>query len=135
MRDVNDERCACPCLANREGSHPWVIADPCACPARAHKVKVQYPGRELSRRGALAPVPSVRPPGRTRGTRVPSVKRFTRTGTAGGGRPDQKATLPFHYAVYLTQVGCIRAAAASVETVFSGAGKFMRGAQSSGAKL
>ena len=48
---------------------------------------------------------------------------------------DNKRTLPLHYGVYLTQVGCIRAAAGSVETVFSGAGKFMDEAPSSGAKL
>ena len=48
---------------------------------------------------------------------------------------DQKKQLPMHYGVYLTQVGCIRSAAASVETVFSGAGKFMDEAPGTGAKL
>ena len=32
--------------------------------------------------------------------------------------------LPLHHAVYIAQVGCLKAAAANVETVFSGAGKF-----------
>ena len=39
--------------------------------------------------------------------------------------------LPLHYAVYLVaEVGCKRSAAANVETVFSGAGKFMEEASS-----
>ena len=37
-----------------------------------------------------------------------------------------------HYAVYLAEVGCKRSAAANVETVFSGAGKFMEEASSAG---
>ena len=37
---------------------------------------------------------------------------------------DHKAVLPLHYAVYLAEVGCKKAAAANVESVFSGAGKF-----------
>ena len=48
---------------------------------------------------------------------------------------DHKAQLPLHFGVYLTEVGCIRAASASVETVFSGAGKFMEEAPSAGATL
>ena len=41
--------------------------------------------------------------------------------------------LPLHYAVYLVaEVGCKRSAAANVETVFSGAGKFMEEASSAG---
>ena len=37
---------------------------------------------------------------------------------------DHKAVLPLHYAAYLVEVGCKKAAAANVETVFSGAGKY-----------
>ena len=37
---------------------------------------------------------------------------------------DHKTILPIHYAVYLAEVGCKKAAAANVESVFSGAGKF-----------
>jgi hypothetical protein len=45
---------------------------------------------------------------------------------------DHKQVLPLHYAVYLAEVGCKRSAAANVETVFSGAGKFMEEASSAG---
>ena len=48
---------------------------------------------------------------------------------------DHKKQLPLHYGVYLTEVGCIRAAAGSVKTIFSGAGKFTAEAPSSGATL
>ena len=37
---------------------------------------------------------------------------------------DYRKSLPLHYAVYLAEVACKRAAAANVESVFSGAGKF-----------
>ena len=37
---------------------------------------------------------------------------------------DYKTVLPLHYAVYLAEVGCKKAAAANVESVFSGAGRF-----------
>ena len=43
--------------------------------------------------------------------------------------------MPIHYAVYLAEVGCKKAAAANVESVFSGAGKFTSEAPSTGAKL
>ena len=43
--------------------------------------------------------------------------------------------MPLHYAVYLAEVGCKKAAAANVESVFSGAGKFTTEAPSVGAKL
>ena len=45
---------------------------------------------------------------------------------------DHKQVLPLHYAVYLAEVGCKRSAAANVETVFSGAGKFMEEASIAG---
>ena len=45
---------------------------------------------------------------------------------------DHKLTLPLHYAAYLADVGCKRAAAANVESVFSGAGKFTEEASSAG---
>jgi hypothetical protein len=48
---------------------------------------------------------------------------------------DHKTILPIHYAVYLAEVGCKKAAAANVESVFSGAGKFTSEAPSTGAKL
>ena len=48
---------------------------------------------------------------------------------------DHKNELPLHYGVYMTEVGCIRAAAASVETVFSGAGKFTQEAPLCGSQL
>ena len=48
---------------------------------------------------------------------------------------DHKTILPTHYAVYLAEVGCKKAAAANVEFVFSGAGKFTSEAPSTGAKL
>ena len=35
---------------------------------------------------------------------------------------DHKPILPIHYGVYVAEVGCLKAAAANVETVFSGAG-------------
>ena len=40
-----------------------------------------------------------------------------------------------HYAVYLAEVGCKKAAAANVESVFSGAGKFTDEATSAGPVL
>jgi len=48
---------------------------------------------------------------------------------------DYKAVLPIHYAVYLAEVGCKESAAANVESVFSGAGKLMAEAPSTGAGL
>ena len=42
---------------------------------------------------------------------------------------DHAAVLPLHFAVYVAQVGCIKAAAAEVESVFSGAGKFTQEAR------
>lgn len=48
---------------------------------------------------------------------------------------EHKAALPLHYAVYLSEVGCKRAAAANVESVFSGAGKFTEEAKSVGPLL
>ena len=45
---------------------------------------------------------------------------------------DHKVQLPFHYSVYLAEVACKRSAAANVETVFSGAGKFTEEASSAG---
>ena len=38
---------------------------------------------------------------------------------------EYKHVLPIHYHVYLAEVACKKAAAANVETVFSGTGKFM----------
>ena len=46
-----------------------------------------------------------------------------------------KTVLPIHYAVYLAEVGCKKAAAANVESVFSGAGKFADEASSVGPTL
>ena len=37
---------------------------------------------------------------------------------------DHKTILPIHYAAFLAEVGCKKAAAANVESSFSGAGKF-----------
>ena len=48
---------------------------------------------------------------------------------------EHKPILPIHYAVYQAEVGCKKAAAANVESVFSGAGKFTTEAPSVGAKL
>ena len=48
---------------------------------------------------------------------------------------EYKRLLPAHFGVYLTQVGPLKAAAANVETVFSGAGKFTEEARSTGAVL
>lgn len=45
---------------------------------------------------------------------------------------DHKTSLPLHFAVYLAMVGCKKAAAANVESVFSGAGKFTEEAKSAG---
>ena len=45
---------------------------------------------------------------------------------------DHKETLPLHYSVYVAEVGCKKAAAANVESVFSGAGKFTEEAKSAG---
>ena len=46
-----------------------------------------------------------------------------------------KNVLPIHYGVYVAEVGCKKAAAANVESVFSGAGKFSNEARSVVAKL
>ena len=46
-----------------------------------------------------------------------------------------KTVLPLHYGVYVAEVACKKAAAANVETVFSGAGKFTDEAPSTGAAL
>ena len=46
-----------------------------------------------------------------------------------------KSIIPLHYAVYVAEVGCKKAAAAKVESVFSGAGKFTTEAKSLGPKL
>ena len=40
-----------------------------------------------------------------------------------------------HYSVYVAEVGCKKAAAANVESVFSGAGKFTEEAKSAGHRL
>jgi len=45
---------------------------------------------------------------------------------------DHKTSLPLHFAVYLGEVGCKKSAAANVESVFSGAGKFTEEAKSAG---
>ena len=37
---------------------------------------------------------------------------------------DHKSVLPLHFGAYVAEMGCKKAAAANVETVFSGAGKF-----------
>jgi hypothetical protein len=47
---------------------------------------------------------------------------------------DHKAALPFHYGVYIAEVGCKLVAASNVETVFSGAGKFMEAGSNTGPK-
>ena len=43
-----------------------------------------------------------------------------------------KSIIPLHYAVYVAEVGCNKAASANVESVFSGAGKFTGDAKSAG---
>ena len=48
---------------------------------------------------------------------------------------DHKDVLPIHYTVYLAEVGCKKSAAANVESVFSGAGKFTAEASSTGSEL
>lgn len=48
---------------------------------------------------------------------------------------ENRFTLPLHYSVFLSEVGCKRAAAANVESVFSGAGKFTEEAKSVGPTL
>ena len=48
---------------------------------------------------------------------------------------DHKSVLPVHYGVYVAEVGCKKAAASNVESVFSGAGKFTEEATFTGAKL
>ena len=48
---------------------------------------------------------------------------------------DHKETLPLHYSVYVAEVGCKKGAAANVESVFSGAGKFTEEARSAGHTL
>ena len=47
----------------------------------------------------------------------------------------KKAALPLHFGVYVAEVGCKRIAAANVESVFSGAGKFTEEAKSAGSTL
>lgn len=48
---------------------------------------------------------------------------------------DHKKVLPLHFGVYVSEVGCKKAALANVETVFSGAGKFTEEAKSTGSTL
>ena len=48
---------------------------------------------------------------------------------------DHKKSLPLHFSVYLAEVGCKKAAAANVESVFPGAGKFTEEAKSAQADL
>ena len=48
---------------------------------------------------------------------------------------DHNDVLTIHYAVYLAEVGCKKSAAANVESVFSGEGKFTAEAPSTGAEL
>ena len=48
---------------------------------------------------------------------------------------DNNIELPLHFAVYVSEVGCKKSAAANVESVFSGAGKFTDEAGRSGHKL
>ena len=48
---------------------------------------------------------------------------------------EHKAVLPLHFGVYVSEVGCKKAASANVETVFSGAGKFTEEAKSTGPTL
>ena len=48
---------------------------------------------------------------------------------------DHKTILPIHYAAFLAEVGCKKAAAANVESSFSGAGKFSAEAKSVGGVL
>ena len=48
---------------------------------------------------------------------------------------DHKSILSIHYGVYVAEVGCKKAAAANVESVFSGAGKFTSEAKSTGPTL
>ena len=43
-----------------------------------------------------------------------------------------KVVLPLHFSVYCAEVGCKKSAAANVESVFSGAGKFTDEAKSAG---
>ena len=45
---------------------------------------------------------------------------------------DHKSALPLHFNVYVAEVGCKKAAAANVESVFSGAGNFTDEAKSAG---
>ena len=47
----------------------------------------------------------------------------------------QKSVLPLHFRAYVAEVAPKKAGAANVETVFSGAGKFMKEAESTGPKL
>ena len=46
-----------------------------------------------------------------------------------------KSSLPIHFHAYVAEVACKKAAAANVETVFSGAGKFSEEAKSAGPEL
>ena len=48
---------------------------------------------------------------------------------------EKKEELPLHFKVYVAEVGCKQAASANVESVFSGAGKFMQEAPSTGPVL
>ena len=70
---------------------------------------------------------------RRRRSHPKSSSGSTTRATAHAFWADHKHVLPLHYAVYLVaEVGCKRSAAANVETVFSGAGKFMEEASSAG---
>ena len=48
---------------------------------------------------------------------------------------DHRTILPIHHAVYMAEVGCKKAAAANVESVFSGSGKFTKEAPATGPTL
>ena len=71
-----------------------------------------------------------------------SITRLTHTHYQGGKRfnlfsfwADHKSALPLHEKVFRAEVGPKKAAAANVESVFSGAGKFTDEAKSAGHKL
>ena len=49
--------------------------------------------------------------------------------------PHHQVALPIHYNVYLRDVGCKRASASPVESVFSGTGKFVEEGRSAGETL
>ena len=48
---------------------------------------------------------------------------------------EHKTALPLHYSTYVAEVGCKKSASANVESVFSGAGKFMEEAKTAGLDL